>query len=145
MPNALAIAFVGIALGKETPTCSSLNDRDCVTICLPSLGVLIPASKFLLFLYCRAVSQYNAANILATDHRNDLLVNGFGLFASLLSRYCWWLDPAGAIVVSLIILRSWVWTAYGKGEHAQHYRGEIRKVSNGNQTLTMPMFVGVHD
>ncbi|KAF9364795.1 hypothetical protein BGX34_000342 [Mortierella sp. NVP85] len=84
MPNALAITFVGIALG----------------------------SKFLLFLYCRAISQYNAANILATDHRNDLLVNGFGLFASLLSRYCWWLDAAGAIVVSIIILRSWVWTAY---------------------------------
>ncbi|KAG0233091.1 hypothetical protein BGX31_004949 [Mortierella sp. GBA43] len=84
MPNGLAIAFVGIALG----------------------------SKFLLYLYCRAISQYNAANVLATDHRNDLLVNGFGLFASLLSRYCWWLDPAGAIVVSLIILRSWVWTAY---------------------------------
>ncbi|KAF9414219.1 hypothetical protein BGZ76_004906 [Entomortierella beljakovae] len=84
MPNALAIAFVSTAL----------------------------ASKVGLFFYCKAISQYNAANILAIDHRNDLAVNGFGLFASLLSRYCWWLDPAGAIVVSLIILRSWVWTAY---------------------------------
>ncbi|ORZ28381.1 cation efflux family-domain-containing protein [Lobosporangium transversale] len=84
MPSAIAIAFVGFAL----------------------------ISKFLLFLYCKAIRQYNAANILATDHRNDLSVNGFGLFASLMSRYCWWLDPAGAIVVSLIILRSWVWTAY---------------------------------
>ncbi|KAF9125195.1 hypothetical protein BGX30_000575 [Mortierella sp. GBA39] len=84
MPSALAIAFVCFAL----------------------------ASKLGLFLYCRAISQYNTANILATDHRNDLVVNGFGLFASLVSRYCWWLDAAGAIVVALIILRSWVWTAY---------------------------------
>ncbi|KAG0374558.1 hypothetical protein BGX24_010249 [Mortierella sp. AD032] len=84
MPSALAIAFVSIAL----------------------------VSKVGLFLYCRAISQYNTANILASDHRNDLLVNGFGLFASLISRYCWWMDAAGAIVVSLIILRSWVWTAY---------------------------------
>ncbi|KAF9586277.1 hypothetical protein BGW38_007558 [Lunasporangiospora selenospora] len=84
MPNTLAIVFVSCALG----------------------------SKFFLYLYCKSVSQYNTANILAMDHRNDLLVNGFGLFASLMSRFSWWLDPAGAIVVSLIILRSWVWTAH---------------------------------
>ncbi|KAF9899364.1 hypothetical protein BX616_003078, partial [Lobosporangium transversale] len=70
------------------------------------------AIAFVGFALSNAIRQYNAANILATDHRNDLSVNGFGLFASLMSRYCWWLDPAGAIVVSLIILRSWVWTAY---------------------------------
>ncbi|KAF9922606.1 hypothetical protein BGZ67_010376, partial [Mortierella alpina] len=84
MPSALAIAFVGFAL----------------------------ATKVGLYLYCRALSQYNTANILAIDHRNDLAVNGFGLFASLISRYCWWLDATGAIVVALIILRSWVRTAY---------------------------------
>ncbi|KAF9924988.1 hypothetical protein FBU30_005152 [Linnemannia zychae] len=84
MPNTLAIVFVSFAL----------------------------ACKLVLFLYCKAISQYNTANVLASDHRNDLVVNGFGLFASLISRYCWWLDAAGAIVVALIILRSWVWTAY---------------------------------
>ncbi|KAF9574164.1 hypothetical protein EC968_007259 [Mortierella alpina] len=86
MPSTLAIAFVGFAL----------------------------ATKVGLYLYCRSLSQYNTANILAIDHRNDLAVNGFGLFASLISRYCWWLDATGAIVVALIILRSWVWTAYGE-------------------------------
>ncbi|KAG0328656.1 hypothetical protein BGZ99_004926 [Dissophora globulifera] len=84
MPNSLAIAFVGFAL----------------------------ASKLGLYVYCKAISQYNAANILAIDHRNDLVVNGFGLVASLLSRFCWWLDAAGAILVALIILRSWASTAY---------------------------------
>ncbi|KAF9978265.1 hypothetical protein BGZ73_003072 [Actinomortierella ambigua] len=83
-PSPLAIAFVGIALG----------------------------SKLGLYLYCKTLRQYNTAAILAQDHQNDLSVNGFGLMASLLSRKAWWLDPAGAIVISLIILRSWVVTAY---------------------------------
>ncbi|KAG0236363.1 hypothetical protein BGW41_000444 [Actinomortierella wolfii] len=83
-PSPLAIAFVGIALG----------------------------SKLILYLYCKTLRQYNTAAILAQDHQNDLSVNGFGLMASLLSRKAWWLDPAGAIVISLIILRSWVITAY---------------------------------
>lgn len=121
----------GLLSVKETPIRLSLeqetgmiraNVGNCVTVLLTLSRSFFHflGSKFLLFLYCRAISQYNAANILATDHRNDLLVNGFGLFASLLSRYCWWLDAAGAIVVSLIILRSWVWTAYGKEGHAQY-------------------------
>ncbi|KAF9427852.1 hypothetical protein BGZ94_004005 [Podila epigama] len=84
MPTPLAIAFVGVAL----------------------------ASKVVLFIYCRAISQYSSASILANDHRNDLFVNGFGLFASLMSRYCWWLDAAGAITIALVILRSWVLTAF---------------------------------
>ncbi|KAF9163891.1 hypothetical protein DFQ26_002048 [Actinomortierella ambigua] len=83
-PSALAVSFVGIAL----------------------------ASKLGLYLYCKTLRQYNTAAILAQDHQNDLFVNGFGLMASLLSRNAWWLDPVGAIVISLIILRSWVVTAY---------------------------------
>ncbi|KAF8975423.1 hypothetical protein BGZ46_009139 [Entomortierella lignicola] len=70
------------------------------------------AIVFVGFALGMAISQYSSASILAQDHRNDLAVNGFGLFASLMSRLCWWLDPAGAIIVALIILRSWVWTAY---------------------------------
>ncbi|KAI9234039.1 MAG: cation efflux family-domain-containing protein [Podila humilis] len=84
MPTAAAIACIGFAL----------------------------VSKVFLFLYCRTLRQYSSASILATDHRNDLFVNGFGLFASLMSRYCWWLDAAGAIAIALIILRSWVATAF---------------------------------
>lgn len=84
MPTPVAIACIGFAL----------------------------VSKVFLFLYCRTLAQYSSAAILATDHRNDLFVNGFGLFASLMSRFCWWLDAAGAIFIALVILRSWVATAY---------------------------------
>ncbi|KAF9910743.1 hypothetical protein EC991_005728 [Linnemannia zychae] len=90
----------------------TLLDADKVPPMPSTLAIVFVGFALGLFLYCRAISQYNTANILASDHRNDLAVNGFGLFASLVSRYCWWLDAAGAIVVALIILRSWVWTAY---------------------------------
>ncbi|KAK9765999.1 hypothetical protein K7432_005230 [Basidiobolus ranarum] len=70
-------------------------------------------TKFLLFLYCRALREFPAAKTFAQDHQNDLLVNGFGLTASLLgSKIYWWIDPVGALIVALIILRSWTATAY---------------------------------
>ncbi|OLL25027.1 Metal tolerance protein 9 [Neolecta irregularis DAH-3] len=84
----LALAFVGVALG----------------------------SKALLFIYCKGVyltSKAKTAEILAQDHRNDILVNGFGLTTSLCgSRIVWWIDPAGAIAVAVFILCSWGMTAF---------------------------------
>ncbi|PKY20198.1 hypothetical protein RhiirB3_330778 [Rhizophagus irregularis] len=71
-------------------------------------------AKFILFLYCFSQRKFPSARILAMDHRNDLFVNSIGLAMSLLSRHIkWWMDPVGAIVVALLILRSWTSTAYG--------------------------------
>ncbi|TPX38129.1 hypothetical protein SmJEL517_g00166 [Synchytrium microbalum] len=73
--------------------------------------------KFVLYLYCQALSSYPSAKILAQDHRNDLGVNSLGILMVVLgSRFAAWLDPVGAIIIALIILRSWVNTAY---EHIQ--------------------------
>ncbi|CAB4478090.1 uncharacterized protein OCT59_007319 [Rhizophagus irregularis] len=70
-------------------------------------------AKFILFLYCFSQRKFPSARILAMDHRNDLFVNSIGLAMSLLSRHIkWWMDPVGAIVVALLILRSWTSTAY---------------------------------
>jgi cation diffusion facilitator family transporter len=47
---------------------------------------------------------------LALDHWNDALSNGVAavaLFAALLSKDLWFLDPIGAIVISLYIIYSW--------------------------------------
>ncbi|KAI8872724.1 hypothetical protein GQ42DRAFT_119009 [Ramicandelaber brevisporus] len=93
------------------------DDHKASTLGLIFVGIAI-AVKFGLYLYCRAIASYfPAARIFATDHRNDLSVNGFGLIMSILgSRVVWYLDPIGAIVIALFILRSWVATAY---EHVQ--------------------------
>ena len=46
------------------------------------------------------------------DHRNDVAFNSCGLILAALGAFVlWWLDPAGAILISLLILRTWTSTA----------------------------------
>ncbi|RUP44291.1 hypothetical protein BC936DRAFT_149673 [Jimgerdemannia flammicorona] len=86
---------------------TNVDIKSVVLVCI-ALG-----TKVFLYLYCFALRQYSSAKVLAQDHRNDLLVNSLGLTTALLSgRITWWIDPVGAIIVALIILRSWTWTAY---------------------------------
>lgn len=71
-------------------------------------------TKFALWLYCWALKDtYSQINILWHDHRNDLMINGFGLLTSVGgSKLAWWLDPAGAIMLSILIAGIWLHTAY---------------------------------
>lgn len=47
------------------------------------------------------------------DHRNDIVVNIFGLVMSIVGdRFVWYLDPIGAICIALLILFSWVSNAF---------------------------------
>ncbi|KAI8098017.1 cation efflux family-domain-containing protein [Gilbertella persicaria] len=69
------------------------------------------AVKLILYVYCKTLSSFSSAKILAQDHRNDLLVNGLGLTTGIVgSRIAPWVDPAGSIIIALIILQSWVIT-----------------------------------
>ncbi|RIB14643.1 cation efflux protein [Gigaspora rosea] len=81
---------------------------------LPILFIIIGlASKAILSIYCWTQRQFPAARILAQDHRNDLVINSFGLVMSLLgTKIVWWIDPLGAIIIALFICRSWTSTAY---------------------------------
>ncbi|ROW09137.1 hypothetical protein VPNG_05671 [Cytospora leucostoma] len=71
-------------------------------------------TKLALFLYTWALKdKYSQIFILWQDHRNDLLINGFGLLTSIGgSKLIWWLDPAGAILISVIISFIWLRTAF---------------------------------
>ncbi|KIW04858.1 uncharacterized protein PV09_04040 [Verruconis gallopava] len=70
-------------------------------------------TKLMLFLYCYALRNiYSQIRILWEDHRNDLLINGIGLGFSLMGSFVrWWIDPMGAIILSLIIITLWLRTA----------------------------------
>jgi len=47
------------------------------------------------------------------DHRNDIVVNIFGLVMSIVGdRFVWYLDPIGAICIALLILFSWITNAF---------------------------------
>ncbi|KAJ3003033.1 hypothetical protein HKX48_001979, partial [Thoreauomyces humboldtii] len=79
-----------------------------------SVGVALGV-KFLLFLYCYSYRSNSQVRMLWEDHRNDLFVNGFGILTSVgggLLR--WWVDPMGAIVLSIFIITLWTRTVYGQ-------------------------------
>lgn len=73
-------------------------------------------TKLGLFLYCFALRNiYSQVRILWEDHRNDLLINGIGLGFSIMGAFVkWWIDPMGAIILSLIITVLWQRTAYSE-------------------------------
>jgi divalent metal cation (Fe/Co/Zn/Cd) transporter len=70
-------------------------------------------TKLALFFYCYALRNlYSQIRILWEDHRNDLIINGFGLVTSLLGSFVrWWIDPMGAIMLSTLIIFLWMRTA----------------------------------
>ncbi|KAK0392122.1 hypothetical protein NLU13_1620 [Sarocladium strictum] len=82
---------------------------------LPSVIAVCVAffTKFALFLYCWAIKdKYSQVNILWQDHRNDLFVNSFGILTSVGgAKLVWWIDPMGAIILSVVISTIWLRTA----------------------------------
>lgn len=83
---------------------------------LPSVIAVSVAftTKLALFLYTWALKdRYSQILILWQDHRNDLLINGFGILTSVGgSKLIWWVDPMGAIIISVIISFAWLRTAF---------------------------------
>ncbi|KJA16830.1 hypothetical protein HYPSUDRAFT_171019 [Hypholoma sublateritium FD-334 SS-4] len=83
--------------------------------------------KLLLFIYCYSIrNKSSQVRVLWQDHRNDLWINGFGIVMSILgSKLTWWLDPTGAVMISLGVIASWGRTIYKEfallaGKSASH-------------------------
>ncbi|KAF2757151.1 hypothetical protein EJ05DRAFT_440626 [Pseudovirgaria hyperparasitica] len=85
---------------------------------LPSVIAVAVAfcTKLGLFFYCWALrNTYSQIRILWEDHRNDLFINGFGILTSVGgSKLRWWIDPMGAIILSLLIICLWLRTAWSE-------------------------------
>ena len=85
---------------------------------LPSVVSVAVAftTKFSLFLYCWALrNKYSQVRILWEDHRNDLFINGFGILTSVGgAKLKWYIDPMGAILLSVLIIFLWSRTAYSE-------------------------------
>ncbi|KAK8037872.1 cation efflux family protein [Apiospora phragmitis] len=70
-------------------------------------------AKSSMMLYCVAYRKYPSVHVFFIDHRNDIVVNIFGLVMSVVgNRVVWYLDPIGAICIALLILFSWVSNAF---------------------------------
>ncbi|ORY71767.1 cation efflux family-domain-containing protein [Pseudomassariella vexata] len=109
-----AVSFILIAFSAQD--LADTNKSGVNNFHLPSvIAVTIAfATKFFLFLYCWGLKdKYSQIDILWQDHRNDLLINGFGILTSVGgSKLVWWLDPMGAIILSLLISAIWLRTAF---------------------------------
>lgn len=88
------------------------EDKTFNVASLVAVGVAF-AVKLALFLYCTAYRRFSSQiEVLAIDHRNDLGINGLGILTSALgSKVVWWLDPVGAMIISVIIVTVWSFTA----------------------------------
>ncbi|KAK3945640.1 cation efflux family-domain-containing protein [Diplogelasinospora grovesii] len=88
---------------------------------LTFVGVAIFA-KTSLMIYCLFYRRFPSVHVFFVDHRNDIVVNIFGLVMAIVGdRFVWYLDPIGAILIALLILFSWasnafeqVWLLVGK-------------------------------
>ncbi|KAI8900892.1 putative cation efflux pump [Globomyces pollinis-pini] len=109
-------------------------DLGLFSICLVAGAIGL---KVLLFLYCRMYSHLPTVRILAQDHRNDVMFNSLGIiFGILASKYAWYIDPIGAIIIAGFIIRSWTGTAL---EHIKLIVGVSAEVQFHNQIVYMAM------
>lgn len=111
-----AVSFIIIAFSiKELADGSTEKTTDFHLTSIIAVAVAF-CTKFALFLYCWALrNQFSQVRILWEDHRNDLFINGFGLLTSIGgSKLRWWIDPAGAVVLSCLISFLWLRTAYSE-------------------------------
>jgi divalent metal cation (Fe/Co/Zn/Cd) transporter len=111
-----AVSFIIIAFSIRELVAGS--DTLLAPFHLPSIIAVAVAfvTKLGLFMYCFALrNQVSQIRILWEDHRNDLLINGFGLLTSVLgSKIRWWIDPMGAIMLSVLVSGLWLHSAYGE-------------------------------
>ncbi|KAJ2119154.1 hypothetical protein IW147_006088 [Coemansia sp. RSA 720] len=101
----LVESVFALVSADSMPNNLSLYDALCVIAAL--------LAKVVLFWYCYTLREYNAAHVLMTDHRNDVVVNAFGLTMAVVGKHMMpWMDPLGSLIIALVILRSWVHEAW---------------------------------
>lgn len=69
--------------------------------------------KFLLWIWCTALNKVARSDMLealAEDHFNDVISNSAAIVTVIIAYYtvAWWVDPLGAIGISLVIILRWV-------------------------------------
>jgi cation diffusion facilitator family transporter len=111
-----AVSFILIAFSIRELV--QRDDGELNGFHLPSVIAVAVAfcTKLALFFYTWSIKdKYSQISILWQDHRNDLLINGFGLLTSIGgSKLAWWLDPAGAIILSVLVSAIWLRTAFAE-------------------------------
>lgn len=95
------------------------EDRPSLNVDGVTIGVMVAVIGVKLFLWIASRSvashgNYPSLTALADDHRNDVVTNSFGIAAVVIANEItklWFLDPAGAILLALLIILAWIQTA----------------------------------
>lgn len=90
-----------------------LPDLNMTPITIAVLCFAIVVKLFLWFICSRIAKTSPSADALAQDHRNDVFSNSVAVITSLVAhwrRTLWYVDPIGAILISLYIAVSWLAT-----------------------------------
>ncbi|KAK9239384.1 cation efflux family-domain-containing protein [Lipomyces kononenkoae] len=94
-----------------------------VDIGLSSVVIMILTifSKLVAWLWCRSINS-SSVRALAQDALTDVIFNTFSIVFPLIAHFgrLWWVDPLGAIALSLYVIISWAETSL---EHIQHLTG----------------------
>jgi cation diffusion facilitator family transporter len=104
----IIISFGAKDLSEAHPELKPFHLPSVIAVCV-AFG-----TKFSLFLYTWSIrNKYSQVRILWQDHRNDLMINGLGILTSVGgAKLAWWIDPAGAIILSVVISAIWLRTAF---------------------------------
>ncbi|KAI9312567.1 hypothetical protein BX666DRAFT_2030893 [Dichotomocladium elegans] len=127
------------SIERLTDTSKPINTIDLDAL---SLGILIfnVLIKALLWLWCRSVKGSTSVQALAQDHRNDVIFNTASMAFPVVASWAKmpWVDPAGAIGLSLYIIYEWMLLLLGS--LIVYNRVEMRAITeNDNCVVLTPL------
>lgn len=102
----MAVASIQVIITSVTKIIENSANPDITTGTFAIIAATV-VIKMLLFLYCRHIKS-PSTNVLAQDHRNDVLSNAVALGFGFLGFKVWRnADPLGAILISIYIFLGW--------------------------------------
>ncbi|KAK9450085.1 cation efflux family-domain-containing protein [Limtongia smithiae] len=117
----IIVSFIQVAVEAIQRLYS--GPRDPVELTLPSFAIMATAVVLKLFawLWCRSVNS-SAVQALAQDAMSDIVFNLLSILFPVAGYVMgfWWLDPLGALLLSVYIIQQWVDTSF---EHVRHLTG----------------------
>jgi len=104
-----SLEIITEAVGHLVSNDSSNISMDWVDI---TLLITIVVTKFILWIWCKNITESTSVQALAQDHSNDILFNVVTTIVAIIaSKTVYFIDPIGAILLSLYIIYNWIKTA----------------------------------
>ena len=101
-------SIAALIAGYKNPNMEYVIIMSDSTISILLFAILI---KLFLWYYCSRIGTFSpSADALAQDHRNDVFSNTVAILTSLFAHShtsFWYVDPLGAIIISIYITLSW--------------------------------------